>query len=81
MVLAMLCLIIPAIARLPIPAASIGWTIFAFSLAGLIYDALSVKRIYLTNVLCILLINLCSPLRFIIAGSQTWQRFTERITH
>jgi len=81
MVLAMLCLIIPAIGRLPIPAALIGWTIFAFSLAGLIYDALSVRRIYLTNVICVLLINLCSPLRFIIAGSQTWLKFTEWLTH
>jgi hypothetical protein len=81
MVLAMLCLIIPAIGRLPIPAALIGWTILAFSLAGLVYDALAARRIYLTNVLCVLLINICSPLRFVIAESQTWQKFTEWLTH
>jgi hypothetical protein len=81
MVLAMLCLIIPAIGRLPIPAALIGWTIFAFSLAGLIYDALSARRIYFTNVLCVLLINIFTPLRFVIAENQTWQKFTEWLTH
>jgi hypothetical protein len=81
MVLAMLCVIIPAIGRLPIPEALIGWTIFAFSLAGLVYDALSARRIYLTSVLCVLLINVCSPLRFVIAENQTWQKFTEWLAH
>jgi hypothetical protein len=80
MVLAMLCLIIPAIGRLPIPDALIGWIIFAFSLAGLVYDALSARRIHLTNVICVVLINLSSPLRFIISENQTWQRFTEWLT-
>lgn len=77
MVLAMLCLIIPAIGRLPIPPAMIGWAILAFSLVGLIYDALSSRRIYLTNVFCVLLINITTPLRFIIADTPTWRRFTE----
>ena len=81
MVLAMLCVIIPAIGRLPIPAALIGWTIFAVSLAGLIYDGVSARRIYFTNVLCVLLINICTPLRFVIAENQTWQKFTEWLSH
>jgi hypothetical protein len=81
MVLAMLCVIIPAIARLPIPPGTIGWTIFALSLAGLIYDAISTRRIYLTNVICVLLINICSPLRFVIAENRTWHKFTEWLTH
>jgi hypothetical protein len=81
MVLAMLCVIIPAIGRLPIPPGMIGWTICAFSLAGLIYDALSTRRIYLTNVICVLLINISSPLRFIIAENRTWQKFTEWLAH
>jgi hypothetical protein len=81
MMFAMLCVIIPAIGRLPIPAALIGWTIFAFSLAGLIYDALSARRIYFTNVLCVLLINICTPLRFVIAENQTWHKCTEWLTH
>jgi len=81
MVSAMLCVIIPAIGRLPIPFGMIGWTILALSLAGLIYDALSTRRIYLTNVICVLLINICTPLRFIIAENQTWQKFTEWLAH
>lgn len=81
MVLAMLCVIIPAIARLPIPPGMIGWAIFALSLVGLIYDALTTRRIYLTNVIGVLLINICSPLRFIIADSRTWQNFTEWLAH
>jgi hypothetical protein len=81
MVSAMLCVIIPAIARLPIPFGMIGWTILALSLAGLIYDALSTRRIYLTNVICVLLINICTPLRFIIAENRTWQKFTEWLAH
>ena len=81
MVFAMLCVILPAIGRLPIPPGMIGWTIFAFSLAGLIYDAISTRRIYLTNVICVLLINICSPLRFVIAENRTWHKFTEWLTH
>jgi hypothetical protein len=77
MVLAMLCLIIPAIGRLPIPPNMIGWAIFAVSLAGLIYDAFSTGRIYVTNVLGVLLINISSPLRFMIADTRTWQSFAE----
>jgi hypothetical protein len=79
MVLAMLCLIIPAFARLPLPPSMIGWAIFAVSLAGLIYDALSTRRIYVTNLLGVLLINISSflPLRFMIAENRAWQSFAE----
>ena len=77
MVLAMLCLIIPAIGRLPKPPEMIGWVIFAISLAGLIYDAFSARRIYVTNVLGVLLINIGSPLRFMIADNRSWQSFAE----
>jgi hypothetical protein len=77
MVLAMLCLIIPAFGRLPIPSIMIGWAIFAVSLAGLIYDAFSTRRIYVTNVLGVLLINISSPLRFMIAENRSWQSFAE----
>jgi len=81
MVLALLSVIIPAFARLPIPPAMIGWAIFTVSLACLIYDALSTRRIFLANVIGVLLINICSPLRFIIADSRPWQRFTEWVAH
>ena len=73
----MLSVIIPAFGRLPIPPSLIGWAIFAVSLAGLTYDALSTRRIYLTNVVGVLLINMSSPLRFMIADTRGWQNFTE----
>lgn len=79
MVLAMLSLIIPAIGRLPIPFSLIGWVIFAFSLTGVIYDAIVLRRLYLTNVAGVLLINVATPLRFMIADAQGWQRFSEWI--
>lgn len=69
----MLCVIIPAIGRLPIPPIMITWVIFALSLAGLMYDAVATRQIYLTNVIGIVLINICFPLRFIIADNRTWQ--------
>lgn len=77
MIFAMLCLIIPAVARLPIPDNMIGWSILALSLSGPIYDAITTRRIYLTNVMGVLLINIFTPLRFIIADTHSWQRFTE----
>jgi hypothetical protein len=79
MVLAMLSLIIPAIARLPIPFSLIGWAIFAFSLTGVIYDVIALRRVYLTNVVGVLLINVATPLRFMIADAQGWHRFSEWI--
>jgi hypothetical protein len=81
MIMAMLCVIIPAIGRLPIQPGMIGWALFALSLAGLVYDALSTRRIYLTNVICVVLINICSPLRFVIAANPGWQRFTYWVAH
>jgi hypothetical protein len=80
MVLAMVSLIVPAIGRLPIPVSLIGGAIFAFSLTGLAYDAFVLRRIYLTNVIGVLLFNLSTPLRFTIADSRTWQSFSEWIT-
>jgi hypothetical protein len=77
MVLAMLSLIIPAIARLPIPSGMIGWLILAFSLIGIVYDAIFLRRVYFTNVVGALLINLSTPLRFIIGDSRAWQNFSE----
>lgn len=77
MVLAMLAVLIPAFARLPIPPSMIGWAIFAASFAGLTYDALSTKRIYVTNLIGVLLINMSSPLRFMIADTRAWQKLTE----
>jgi hypothetical protein len=79
MVLAMLSLIIPAIARLPIPFSLIGWVIFAFSLTGVIYDVIVLRRVYLANIVGALLINVAGPLRFIIADARGWQRFSEWI--
>jgi hypothetical protein len=80
MVFATLSLIVPAIARLPIPVSMIGWAIFAFSLTGLSYDAFVLRRIYLTNVIGVLLFNLSTPLRFMIADARAWQNFSEWIT-
>jgi hypothetical protein len=77
MVLAMLSLIIPAIARLPIPFSLIGWVIFAFSLTGVIYDVIVLRRLYLTNIVGVLLINVATPLRFIIADTRGWRSFSE----
>jgi hypothetical protein len=77
MVLAMLSLIIPAIARLPIPFSLIGWVIFAFSLTSVIYDVIVLRRLYLTNIVGVLLINVATPLRFVIADTRGWQSFSE----
>lgn len=77
MMLAMLSLMIPAIARLPIPSGMIGWLILAFSLIGIGYDAIFLRRVYFTNVVGALLINLSTPLRFIIGDSRAWQHFSE----
>jgi hypothetical protein len=79
MALAMLSMIIPVIARLPIPFSLIGWVIFASSLTGVIYDAIVVRRVYLTNIIGALLINVATPLRFMIPDAQGWQRFSEWI--
>jgi len=79
MVLAMVSLIIPALARLPIPSFLIGWVILAFSLTGLIYDAVVLRHVSFTNVAGALLINVSTPLRFIIEDTRAWQSFSEWI--
>jgi hypothetical protein len=79
MILAMVTLIMPAIARLPIPRGAIGWVIFSFSLLTVIYDALFLRRAYIINIAGVLLINICSPLRFMIARSPEWQSFAHWI--
>jgi hypothetical protein len=81
MMLAMVILIAPAIARLPIPFAAIGWVIFGFSLLPVMYDVIFLRSVYLINIAGILLINISSPLRFIIARSPGWQRFAHWIGH
>jgi hypothetical protein len=58
----------------------IGGAIFAFSLTGLAYDAFVLRRLYLTNVIGVLLFNLSTPLRFIIADSRAWQNFAQWLT-
>ena len=79
MVLAMLSLIIPAIGRIFMLDSMTGWVIFAFSLTGVIYDIVVLRRVYLTNIVGALLINVAGPLRFMIAEAQGWQRFSEWI--
>jgi len=79
MVLAMVSLIIPAIARLPIPPFLIGWAILAFSLTGLIYDVVVLRQASFTNIAGVLLINVSTPLRFIIEETRAWQHFSEWI--
>ena len=79
MVLAMVSLIIPALARLPIPSFLIGWVILAFSLTGLIYDAVVLRHASFINVAGALLINVSTPLRFIIEDTRAWQSFSEWI--
>jgi hypothetical protein len=77
MVLAMLSLLIPSIARLPVPFSMIGWLIFAFSMIGVIYDMIFLRRISLTNLAGVLLINVMTPLRFAVADTRVWHRFAE----
>jgi hypothetical protein len=81
MVLAMVILIVPAIGRLPISPSAIGWVILGFSLLTVLYDALFLRRVYLINIAGVLLINIASPLRFMIAGSPAWQSFAHWIGH
>jgi len=80
MMLAMLSLIIPALGRFPVPGSMIIWIIYAFSLIGIIYDLVFLRRLYLVNIIGAFPINLASPLRFIIADTQSWQRFAQWIT-
>jgi len=80
MMLAMVSLIIPALGRFPVPAGMIIWIISAFSVVGVIYDLVFLRRLYLVNIVGVFLINLASPLRFIIADTQSWQRFAQWIT-
>ena len=75
MILAMVSLFIPATARLPIPEAAIGWAIFALSLPTVIYDAVFLRRAYLINIVGVILINISSPLRFMVADTHAWQDF------
>ena len=77
----MVILLVPAIARLPLPPGALGWVIFGFSLLSVIYDALVLRRAYYVNVAAVLLLNICSPLRFMIAGSLAWQSFAHWIGH
>ena len=79
MMLAMVSLIIPALGRFPVPGSVIPWVICAFSLIGVIYDVVFLRRLYWTNTIGALLINLVTPLRFIIADTQFWQRFAQWI--
>ena len=80
MMLAMLSLIIPALGRFPVPGSMIKWIICALSLTGVIYDLVFLRRAYPISVIGALLINLASPLRFIIADTHSWQRFAQWIT-
>jgi hypothetical protein len=79
MVLAMVSVIIPAFARLPIPFNMIGWVILAFSLSGVVYDGIFLRRVYFVNVIGALLINLGTPLRFIVVETRVWQRFVASV--
>jgi hypothetical protein len=67
MILAMISLIIPALGRFPVPGSMIKRVICAFSLTGVTYDLVFLRRLYLTNIIDALLINTGSPLRFMIA--------------
>jgi hypothetical protein len=61
------------------PSYLIGWVILAFSLTGIIYDAIVFRRVHLANIFGALLINVASPLRFIIADAPSFQTFSEWI--
>jgi hypothetical protein len=81
MILAMLSLIIAAIGRLPIPPGAIASVIFGLSSSTVLYDALFLRRAYLVNIIGVVLLNISSPLRFIVADSPGWQRFADWIGH
>jgi hypothetical protein len=69
MMLAMISLIIPAFARFPVPSNMTGWVICAFSLIGVLHDLVFLRHAYLVSIIGALLINLASPLRFILADA------------
>lgn len=71
--------IIPSIARLPIPFGMIAWVICAFSLTGVAYDLIVLRRVHLTSIVGALLINVATPLRFIIVDTRAWQNVAEWI--
>jgi hypothetical protein len=80
MLLAMLSVIIPAYARLPVSRMTIGWLIMASPLPAIAYDAAFLRRIYATNVVGAALIIGTTPLRFTIAATGWWQQFFEWVT-
>lgn len=56
----------------------------SYYLAGLLFDGRELRhnptlRVYLTNVVAVLLIKLATPLGFVIADPRGWQRFSEWI--
>jgi len=53
------------------------WAIFVVSLVFLTFDALCTRRIYFTSLIGVLLINMSSPPRFMIADTRAWQKLTE----
>lgn len=56
------------------------WVICGFSVTGVVYDLVFVRRVYLASIIGALLINLASPLRFIIADTHSWREFAPWIT-
>jgi hypothetical protein len=76
MLLAMISLCIPAFARLPGSPMSF-WLVFVFLGAGILYDALLQRRMYVSYLLGGLLVIVTLPVRVVIAGTTGWQRVFE----
>ena len=65
--------------RLPSALSYIGWLIVGFSIVGIVYDAIFLRRIHFANVLGGALILLTTPLRFILAPLPEVHRLVEML--
>ena len=61
MTLSMVVIILPALARLPSAMSYIGWLVFGFSLVGIMFDLLFLRRIHLANVLVVVRSSFSPP--------------------
>jgi hypothetical protein len=79
MTLSMVAVVLPAFARLPSAMSYIGLLIIGFSIVGIVYDAIFLKRVHPANIVGGALIILTTPLRFKIAAMPAWHNFVSSL--
>ena len=84
MVLSMVMVAFPALARIPPSFPDLNWTlprltllIMPFIFAGMVYDGIALRRVSSVYVVGVLVILVTLPLRFVIGGTEWWLRFSQ----